>query len=226
MTVFGAPFIRRDDMSRPRLTAATLALAVAAFVVAWLLAARPAHAHCDTLDGPVVADARAALDKSDVTPVLKWVKDEHEAEIRGAFDKTLKVRAAGPDARDLADTFFFETLVRIHRAGEGAPYTGLKPAGQVEAPVAAADRAIADGNVDELAEEIGRAAQAGVRDRFQRLMDARLHRDESVAAGREYVDTYVGFVHYVEGVHTVVAADQAHGADATQHEAESSGHVH
>jgi hypothetical protein len=37
----------------------------------WLVP-RIAGAHCDTLDGPVVMTAKAALEKGDVTPVLKW----------------------------------------------------------------------------------------------------------------------------------------------------------
>jgi hypothetical protein len=37
-------------------------------------------AHCDTLDGPVVATARAALDKGDVAPLLKWVRKDDEKE--------------------------------------------------------------------------------------------------------------------------------------------------
>ena len=40
-----------------------------------------AFAHCDTLDGPVVKTARAALEKGDVTPILKWVTNEYETEI-------------------------------------------------------------------------------------------------------------------------------------------------
>ncbi len=44
------------------------------------LVPRPALAHCDTLDGPVVKDARVALDAQDVTPVLKWVSRDKEGE--------------------------------------------------------------------------------------------------------------------------------------------------
>ena len=35
----------------------------------------------------------------------------------------------------MADLYFFETVVRVHRAGEGAAYNGLKPAGLDEGPV-------------------------------------------------------------------------------------------
>src|SRR5512133_3612252 len=98
-----------------------------ASVVVLALASSPstASAHCDTLNGPVIAAARLALEKGDVTPVLKWVKAAGEPEIRHAFEQALAVRTAGSQAKELADRYFFETLVRVHRQGEGAPYTGL-----------------------------------------------------------------------------------------------------
>jgi hypothetical protein len=114
-----------------------------------------AAAHCDALDGPVISEARTALERGDVTPVLKWVLPEHEDEIRQSFAHTLQVRELGDQARELADRHFFETLVRVHRAGEGAPYTGLKPAGMIEAPILKADQALEKGSVDELAQKKG-----------------------------------------------------------------------
>jgi len=166
----------------------------------------PALAHCDTLDGPVVLDAKAALQKSDVTPVLKWVRADDENEIRQAFAKTLKVRELGDDAHDLADRHFFETLVRIHRAGEGVAYTGLKPAGQVDSGIAAADKALENSSVDALAPELGEHVAAGLRERFARVVAAKRHADESIEAGRAYVTAYVEYVHYVEAVHALASA--------------------
>ncbi len=156
-------------------------------------------AHCDTLDGPVVKDARAALEAGDVTPVLKWVGGAQEPEVREAFRHALAVRALGPDARALADRFFFETLVRVHREGEGAPYTGLKPAGTpVDPAVAAADRALDTGDVDSLVRSVSSAAEHGLRTRFARAAEARQHANESVEQGRSYVAAYVELAHYAE----------------------------
>jgi hypothetical protein len=205
---------RRTTMKRGArtLAAATLALGLLALALPGL-----ARAHCDTLDGPVVADARAALTKGDVTPVLKWVKAGDEAEIRDAFARAVAVRGLGPEAQQLADTFFFETLVRVHRAGEGAPFTGLKPAGAIEPPVAAADQALADGTVEKLAQKIGEHAAAGVRERFSQAQATKKHAGESVAAGRAYVEAYVTYVHYVEGVVQAVHAEGHHGEEAPAH---------
>lgn len=124
------------------------------------LLASPAWAHCDTMGGPVIAEVRAALEKGDATPILKWVKKENDAEIRTAFARAVALRAKGPEAKELADQYFLETLVRLHRAGEGAPYTGLK--------------------------------------------------DEPVEAGREFVEAYVTYMHYVEGVHAAIVSAGGH----------------
>ena len=204
-------------LSRARFTLVPLLLALA-FALAF--AATPARAHCDTLDGPVVTDARAALAAGDPTAVLKWVKPADEGEIRAAFARALAVRTGGGEAAALADTWFFETLVRVHRAGEGAGFTGLKPAGAVEPPIAMADRALASGSVDELATRIGEHASAAVTARFRRVVEARAHAGESVAQGRQYVAAYVDYVHFVEGVVAAVHREAGHA------EAEAAAHAH
>ncbi|TAL26947.1 MAG: hypothetical protein EPN97_18445 [Alphaproteobacteria bacterium] len=96
-----------------------------------LLPFRAAFAHCDGLDGPVVRAATEALNTGKIEPVLIWVRKQDEAEVKEIFRKALAVRKLqNAEAASLADMYFFETIVRIHRAGEGAPYTGLKPAGR------------------------------------------------------------------------------------------------
>lgn len=185
-----------------------------------------AYAHCDSLDGPVITEARTALASGDVTPLLKWVTPEQEGEVKDVFEDVMKVRGLGNDAQQLADRFLFETVVRLHRASEGAPYTGLEPAGSEEYKVeAAADRALASGSAESLAAKIGESAAAGVRERYARAQAARSHADESVEAGREYVAAYVDYVHYVLGIHDAVAASEVHHhgsrveAPAVMHEA-------
>jgi hypothetical protein len=165
-----------------------------------LLFSAAASAHCDSLDGPVIRDAMAALEKRDAGPVLKWVKSEHEAEIRHAFAKAIAVRGLNADARQLADRYFFETLVRIHRAGEGEAFTGLKPAGSVEPGIEAADRALDKGSSAALATELAQSVSEGVRRRFDATFAHKKHAGDSVDAGRKYVEAYVDYVHFVESV--------------------------
>lgn len=179
-------------------------------VLVFAAVSKNAFAHCDTLDGPVVQTARIALEKGDVTPLLKWVQAENEKEIRAAFQKTLAVRAAGAEAKELADMCFFETLVRIHRAGEGAPYTGLKPGEAVDPAVALADKALEIGSVDNLVDVLTKAMANGIRVRFQHAGETQKHADDSVAAGREFVEAYVLFTHYVEGLHATIKGGGGH----------------
>jgi len=187
----------------------TIANVLTVLTVFFLMAGN-VYAHCDTLDGPVVAAARKALASGDVTPLLKWVAADDEQMIRTTFQKTLEVRKLGTQARDLADMYFFETLVRIHRTGEGAPYTGLNPGTNVDPAVALADKALESGSVDKLTDTLGQAMGKGVRDRFQRALETQKHADENVSAGREFVEAYVIFTHYVEGIHTLIKGGTAH----------------
>jgi hypothetical protein len=190
-----------------------------ASLMAWAALPVQARAHCDTLDGPVVKEARVALEKSDVTPLLKWVQKENEEEVRTAFKNTIAVRALSPVAKQLADRYFLETLVRIHRAGEGAPYTGLKPAGAQEPSVVAADRALEKGSVDGLIAMITRQASEGIRSRFARTLERKIHAGESVEAGREYVKAYVEYIHYVERLASDASHSGAHRSGAEEVEA-------
>jgi hypothetical protein len=184
---------------------------IAVFVAVLLLLPHVAVAHCDTLDGPVVMAARAALEKGDVTPVLKWVMPDHEGEIRTAFKKTIAVRSKGPESKELADMYFFETLVRVHRAGEGAPYTGLKPAGADLGPaVAGADKALETGDIDDLAKLVAEDVSAGIHKRFHHAFEAKKRAEDSVEAGREFVQAYVEFVHYVERLHNDAVTSAIH----------------
>jgi hypothetical protein len=175
----------------------TLTLVVGAF----FLKAVPAEAHCDTLSGPVIQAARRAFEKEDLRPVLKWIRSDDEQEIRKDFARACKVRSLGPEARELAEKSFFETLVRIHRAGEGAPFEGLKPDSSVPPVVGKADSALESGDVSELANRISSHVKKTVEERFQKAWEKKPGAEDSAEKGREFVEAYISFVHYVEGIH-------------------------
>lgn len=173
----------------------TTSVTAAAIALAWNA---PASAHCDTLDGPVVAAARKSLDGGNPNFVLVWVQKKDEAEIRAALQKARNVRKAGGEAKELADLYFFETLVRIHRAGEGAAYTGLKPAGMVEPPIAAADKAIETGKLQGLGKIISERTEKGLHGHFEQVMAKKKYNPNDVEAGRAYTSAYIEFTHYAE----------------------------
>lgn len=179
----------------------------------------PAMAHCDSLDGPVLNDARQALSKKDVTPVLKWIPATSENEVRGAFDMALAVRGESNTAKTVADNYFFETLVRVHRASEGAGFTGIKPEGSTDPSIAAADRALETGKVDELANQLATAIQKQINERFATAHQKRQVADQSVEQGRDYVESYVQFTHFVEAVDNLLAdgVSHTHGESAHEH---------
>lgn len=155
--------------------------------------------HCDALDGPVVTSARRALDSGNVNLVLPWVREQDEAQVREAFEHARAARMLGAAARDLADMHFFETLVRVHRASEGEPYTGLKSARRDLGPaILAAGKALEDGSIDRVVALIGEAVRKGVHQHFHRAMGHKAFAPDDVRAGREYVEAYVPYVHYVE----------------------------
>jgi len=157
-------------------------------------------AHCDTMDGPLIKDAKNAINTSNVNYVLKWVQPKDEAEIKEAFFLTMKVRKLGTDAQNLADKYFYETVVRLHRSGEGVPFTGVKPSGTpVDNKILAADKSIELGNLSPLKELVPKEMLSELESRFNKVMALRNFDLNDVAEGREYIEAYVQFFKFAEG---------------------------
>lgn len=168
--------------------------------------------HCDSMDGPVVTAARKALEVGNADVVLPFVPKDGEDEVRRVFDAVVAARQAAPAARDVADLHFFETVVRVHRAGEGAPYTGLKPAGLDNGPVIpVAERAIESGSPDELARLLTGRVEEEVRERLGNVMELRERADGGVEANRAYVEAMLGLEVWSHKLY------QATGAPAHEH---------
>ncbi|MGZ8919721.1 MAG: DUF6448 family protein [Limisphaerales bacterium] len=177
------------------------------FAAAALLTAHTAQAHCDRLDGPVVQAARRALTESNVNFVLIWVQKEAELEIKHAFDKTVAVRQLSGEAKELADRYFFETLVRVHRAGEGEPYTGLQPAERELGPATpAGDQALKSGNLEPVVELLTEKMEHGLQSHFKEALSRKKFSPNDVEAGRAFVKAYVEYIHYLEKLHAATAS--------------------
>jgi hypothetical protein len=170
-----------------------------------------ALAHCDTVTGPVVTAAKNALETGNANLVLIWVQPADEAVIRDELNHARAARTAGGTAQQAADQKFFETLVRIHRAGEGAPYTGVKPAGsEVNPAVLAADQALATGTIEPVRTVLTNAVQSGIARQFGAVSELKHYEPTDVAKGRAYVSAYVQYTHFAEGLYDKATASTAH----------------
>jgi len=153
------------------------------------------------MEGPVVKASIKALETGNINYILIWVRSEDEKDINKMFDKVNKVRALGPEAKELADMYFFETVVRVHRMGEGVGYTGLKPAGfKPEEGIEAADIAIEKNSVESILSHLDEKYHSKVNELFNDLQSKKNYDLNNVKAGREYVESYVIFIHYIEGL--------------------------
>ncbi|HNZ30159.1 MAG: hypothetical protein BWY84_00207 [Candidatus Aerophobetes bacterium ADurb.Bin490] len=167
-------------------------------------------AHCDTVEGPLIKEAKAAFEKKDVTPVLKWVKKNDEKEIKLIFAEAQKAAAAG--AKEIAEKYFLENLVRVHRVGEGASYTGIKPEGtKIDAAVLMGDKALEKGSVKELTDKLTEHITAEVNKRFENAVALRKTADKSPEQGRKYIEAYISYIHLVENLHGLIKSESESG---------------
>jgi len=165
-----------------------------------ILSPNVTFAHCDQMNGPLVSDAKKAIEQNNVNIVLKWVQAAHETEIKEAFNQMMKVRELSPDAKALSEKYFFETLVRIHRAGEGVAFTGIKPEDTpIDEKVMAADKSIELGNLSPLEGLVAKKDLPELTERFNKVMSLKNFDVNNVEAGREYIEAYVLFFKFAEG---------------------------
>ena len=176
-----------------------------------------AHAHCDTADGPAVTDGRRALETGNLNLALKWIQSDAEAELAEVFDKARAVRKLGPQAAEVADRLFLETLVRLHRMGEGVGFTGIQPSGTTVDPiVVAADRALDMGEDRELMALAPAERRDELHRRFIVALGKKAFDVDDVPAARDFVAAYVSFFKFAEG-EDHEHGHQAHGTAADAH---------
>lgn len=191
----------------------SLAMAIGLFILTPTISS----AHCDSMEGPTVTDGLHAMDSNNINYALKWVAPEYEQELKDRFDLSMKVRGLGVEAKEVSEQYFLSELVRFHRAGEGAPFDGLKPVGTpIDEVVIAADESMAMGNLAPLMGFIEAERMPELEERFERAMAAKDFDVNDVEAGREYIEAYVEFFHFAEGEeaheHNVDEAHENHAA--------------
>jgi hypothetical protein len=169
------------------------------------------YAHCDTMSGPVAVAAKEALQTGEFKTIEIWVGREQQTELKQRFDECMQVRKAGGKAKELADRYFIETAIRLHRAAEGMPFTGVKPAQPLPPDVAAAEKALEVNDVKIVTEMLTKEIETQTKMWFDKAIKAEKNKNESLEAGREWVDAYVKYVIYVHGLHQKINAGPQHG---------------
>lgn len=176
-----------------------------------LLFASPASAHCDRKNGPVAVDAKEALETGDFDKIVKWVGEKQEEELQAKFKQALTIFENGAEARELAMDYFMETAVRLHRAAEGMPFTGLKPASPNPPDIAKAEKALETGNIEPLQALLKKELEMETSKWFKKALDAKMNKDKSVEAGRKWVDSYVKYIIYAHKLYQRIQAGPPHG---------------
>ncbi len=174
------------------------------FVAGVFMFSHTVSAHCDSYDGPVIKDAQKALETQNPDLLLKWIHESQEAEVLTLFHKTSALKEGDGEIYNIVEQHFLETLVRLHRETEGAPYTGLKPAGTTKPIINLTDRAMLDGDIDGLIARINDKTAEIIREKHEKATLLHAVKDESVEQGRAYVEAYVDYTHSIEALHDLL----------------------
>ena len=198
---------RNDNMSE-KLNRSLILMSLT--IIFSLLAVQPAEAHCDSYDGPVLKDAARALETNNVELIKKWISADDEAQVVALFHKTYDLKKGDQEVYEIVQTHFFETLVRLHRQMEGAPYTGLKPAGTTAKIIVMSDNALESGNIDHLLNALSNHVNSVLKEKYEQVAALEKVKHESPEKGRQFVAAYVDYTHSIEAVHHVVDGEAAH----------------
>lgn len=169
------------------------------------------QAHCDRVNGPVAVAAKKALENGDLSYALIWVTAQQADELKSTFKQSLKVYNEGEASQELAERYFMENTVRLHRHAEGMPYTGLKPAQANSKDIQVAEEALESGNVAEVTDLLAQEIQQKMAELFTNAIAANNEKGQSVEAGRAWVDAYVQYIVYVHSLYQKIKAGPAHG---------------
>lgn len=183
---------------------------LAATSLLMVFASITAQAHCDSYDGPVIKDAVKALETNNVNLVLKWITPEQEQEITSLFKKTFSLKNGDKEIYAIVEKHFFETLVRLHRETEGAPYTGLKPAGTTKQIIKLSDQSLEEHDLDGFLKKLNNHIAKVLKEKYLKVESLEKVKNESVENGRAYVQAYVDYTHTIEAIHAPLVNEAGH----------------
>lgn len=203
--------VKLADKSKKSTTIMKMAGSLAMVLMFIAFTTQQTYAHCDRKNGPVAVDAKEALKTGDFSKIAIWVGEEQEDELQAKFKQSLAIYNKGGDARELATDYFMETAVRLHRAAEGMPFTGLKPASPNPSDIAKAEKALVTGDIGPLQTLLKEELEKETSKWFEKALEAKKNKDKSVEAGRQWVDSYVKYIIYTHKLYLKIQAGPPHG---------------
>ncbi len=198
----------KNYLLKKRMFKATLILSLIAIFS--FISIQPASAHCDSYDGPALVDAEKALLTNNVDLILKWIDVDMEDEVVPLFHKTYSLKNGDKEIYEIVKKHFFETFIRLHREMEGAPFTGLKPAGTTAHITVMSDKALETGDLKNLLKVLNNHINSQLQEKYDKTKALYKVKDNSVEEGRAYVEAYVDYTHSLEAVHDILSGDVAH----------------
>ena len=197
--------------NNPSVKRITVLLVVGVVAFSAFAAPAPASAHCDSYNGPVAQAALKALNANDVKLILPYVQPEAEAELTAAFKHVIEVRKSGGSSKELADRYFLETAIRLHRLGEGASFEGMTREA-VPASIQTADKAMVSGSLDPVYEMMDQAIRKSVAEKYQAVVKAREEAAKlgTVEAYREQAEAQLMFEKFIYELYTAASQAEAH----------------
>lgn len=203
--------VKFADKSKKTTTMMKMTVSLVLVLALIAFSTQETFAHCDRENGPVAVDAREALKTGDFSKIAIWVSEEQEAELEAKFKQSLAIYKKGGEARELATDYFMETAVRLHRAAEGMPFTGLKPASPNAPDIAKAEKALETGDIEPVQTLLKEEIEKETSKWFQKALEAKKNKDNSVEAGRQWVDSYVKYIVYTHKLYMKIQAGPPHG---------------
>ena len=200
----------RTETSKSNIFARKITLTYVIILLLLMVKSAPVSGHCDSYDGPLIKDAIEALETNNVNLVLKWITIEQEKEIIPLFNKTYSLKNGDQEIYTIVEKHFFETLVRLHRETEGAPYTGLKPAGSTKKIILLSDEAIENENIDDLLGKLNNHIGKVILEKYEKVIALDKVKNDSSEKGREYVEAYVDYTHTIEAIRSIIENGNGH----------------
>lgn len=157
--------------------------------------------HHNQLNAQVIKAAKMALDSGNVNYILIWVPEESENKLKNLLEKTCCESSTRDNIQNRAVDWYFKTVNRLHYASGWTSCPGMKSESIDENPIVLkVERAIETGNINEIFGVIPDTPTGDVRRRFCDVMNKKNYNVNNIAAGRDYVSSFIDLIVYLHNL--------------------------